>query len=250
MKDEFSGDTGLKENFDGTITSPEFTQSQRGNWGLHFTIAADDGEEVERTYSVGGADKGWTSYDGGETIEGPSAKARFHVRSSIQKFIDDCMTAGAGDALRERSKTQFNSRGPFHAALWNGLRFHWDVVQRTEPSRTESGEWVDKETDVMVPVKFLGVAGGVQQSPQPAAQAAPTGDSQAASQAAVAASNGADIHEMDLKMLKGLAKSANDHGNFADLVMEAADHAGEPFIKNKAVMKKIGQEDFYNGLLV
>lgn len=246
MTDEFKGDTGLKDDYNGTITTAEFTQGQRGNWNLHLVITAEDGDEVEQNYSVGGADKGWTSYDGGETIEGPSQKARFHDRSTVQQFIYAAMAAGAEDELRNRSQTLYGSRGPFHAALWQGLSFHWDVVKEKQNRPDEQQQWHEVEVDVMRPTKFLGTSGG--RSPRtPANQTTAQGGTGSNAPTQAPSSNGSDA-DTDTIILKGLARTATDHGHFADLVMEAADSAGEPFLKNKPVMKQLAQKEWFEAL--
>src|ERR1700677_1270460 len=95
MSDEFTFESGLKEDWDGTIVYARFEQQGRGNWALVLKSLADptpdepEGEEVDhRPLSVGGADKGWTSHDGGEEIMGATVKQKYHERSTIAQFIN------------------------------------------------------------------------------------------------------------------------------------------------------------------
>lgn len=239
--DEFRGDTGLKDDFDGVISSAEFIQTQRGNWALQLKIEAEDGDEVEQQYSVGGADKGWTSYNGGETIEGATAKSRYHIQSSIQKFIDVVMKVdGAGQELKTRSARDFGKRGPFHAALWTGLKFHWDVVDEMKARQDqETKEWKDVPTPTMRPTKFIGVTGA---PALPALSSAPTPSAASTNQEA------SDITTPDLTTLRILANQHEDHGAFADAVMQAKDSGGMLFLKNRPVMQKLADKQWYESL--
>lgn len=242
MSDEFTGDSGLKDDYDGTITTAEFEQSERGNWQLRLVVSADDGEEVPYLYSVGGKDKGWQSFDGGETIQSPSAKSRFHVNSAMQKLIDRVMAIPeASEVLRERSATTFDHRGPFHAALWLGLRFHWDVVTEKQ-NRPKEGtdEWEERDVQVSRPTRFLGEAKGK--------VSGSTGTANSTSTPASPSTNGntsTDITEEDLKLLTRLAATNETYEEFVDAAMDATGSNGETFLKNKPVMKLVSKKDWY-----
>lgn len=240
--DEFTGDSGLKDDWDGTITEAEFEQGQRGNWQLKLHVAADDQDDQEFIYSVGGKDKGWSSFDGGETIQGPSAKARFHVKSGIQKFIDAAMKTDASEELKQRSKNLYDSRGPFHAALWVGLKFHWDVVEEDGQRSDSEGVWHDEKVQAVRPTRFLG-AGTAATSTSSSGPATTTNGTAAASSNGSTATD--SISEADLKTLTRLAKMHDDHGEFVDAVMDESSESGEKFIKNKPIMKLIGKKDWY-----
>lgn len=164
MSDEFQGDSGLKDDWDGTIIYSRFEQQSYG-WALILKSKADDGDEVDhRPLSVGGKDKGWTSHDGGEEIMGATEKQKFHERSAIQQFINTVMETDANPVLRARSRERYNHRGPMYADLWLGLRFHWDIKQQTSQRSREVKKddgttetvWEDTVVQVMVPTKYLG----------------------------------------------------------------------------------------------
>src|SRR5215469_499777 len=146
MADEFTGDSGMKDDWDGVITDAHWHQQERGNWSLQLISQADDGEEVEhRPLSVGGTDKGWVSYDTAEMQNERGTNTKFHERSAIQQFINIVMKLdGADVVLRERSAGLYNRRGPMFANLWVGLRFHWDVVEETSRRPKEGTDiWED-----------------------------------------------------------------------------------------------------------
>ena len=245
MSDEFTGDSGLKDDYDGVIVESEFEQSERGNWQLHIKVAADDGDEVEYRYSVGGKDKGWTSYDGGETIQGATPKSKFHDNSGYQQFIYKVMDTEAADELRERSASLYERRGPFHAALWMGLRFHWDVVTEKGRRANEAGDWEERDVQVSRPTKFLGVTSLEGGQPKPAK----SNITPMPTQAQTPSTNGAvEISEGDLKILTRLAVTNDTHEAFVDAVMEASGANGESFLKNKPVMKAVGKKDWYESV--
>ena len=260
MVDEFQGESGLKEDWDGAITESRFEQQGRGNWALVLKSKADDGEEVEhRPLSVGGADKGWVSHDGGEEIMGPTEKSRFQERSTIQQFINRAMGTGAEEVLRKRSAENYNHRGPMYAGLWLGLRFHWDVMKEhqdrpqevTLADGTVSREWISTEVTNMWPTKFLGVS-GEQTLPleptQSSSSAAATSGSGSTTQPAgpVAAQDG--ISTEDLQIVKVLAVSHDDWGEFAEAVMAASDSQGNALVKNPAVRKSLAKRDWWSSL--
>jgi len=252
MSDEFQGESGLKEDWDGTIAIARFEQQGRGNWALQMTSLADDGEEVRhRALSVGGADKGWASHDGGEEIMGTTVGQKFHMQSAIQGFINRVMALdGAADELRKRSKDLYESRGPMHAKLWEGLRFHWDVIQepRREPNPDNpSGSWVVKAGEfvgVMVPERYLGVADEAPKAhyvPQPSQQ-------QTLPSSAPSSTNGGDISEADMVTLKLIAMSAETHKEFADAVMDTQGENGELLTRNPSVRKSLAKKEWWEAL--
>jgi hypothetical protein len=241
--DPFKGDTGLKDDYDGTITAAEFLQDQRSKWTLQLTVHADDDEEPGIRLGLFGDT--WTSYDGGETVEGPTKKATFDARSAYHRFMAAAMKAGAEDELRDRSNDIYGGRGPMHAALWVGLRFHFDVINVPGNRQNEAGEWVKAEggIPVVLPTKFLGTA-----SAPSATSAAPT-SSPASTTTPAAQSNGAgsDIHPDDLAVLKVHASSL-EYAAFADKVMTLNGQDGQSMLKNKPVMAALANKDWYESL--
>lgn len=238
--DPFKGDTGLKDDWDGVVISGEFVQQTGGNYALVLTNQADDGDMPEVRLGCG---KGWTSYDGGETVEGASTKPRFHVMTAIQKFYTDAIAAGAGEELMKRNR-ELNNRGPFTAGLTVGMRFHWEVVN--EPGqRNVDGVWTDVEGGIarLKVTKYLGTvdapaAGHVQPSPSGAPSTTPASNG---------SSTSTEINPTDIQTLTQLAKS-HPYGDFTDEVMSTKDSSGSVFLKNKPVMALLGDEAWYEGL--
>lgn len=162
---------------------------------------------------------------------GATEKQRFHERSSIQQFINAALKAGAEDELRERSAKLFNRRGPMFAALWLGLRFHWDVVKEaTQRQNQVTKEWEDAEVSILRPTRYLGKATSTS-TPTPLAPA----------------SNG-EISETDMTDLRLLAMNHEEWGDFCDSVMKATDTTGTPYVKNPAIRKNLSKKDWYESL--
>lgn len=239
--DEFSGDTGLQDDWDGTITTDtEFVQQQRGNWALKLVVRYDgkdqDKTDQELFFSVGGSDKGWLSVDGGETITPPSVNAKFHKNTSIQGFfgwIEEHNPELMAE-LRDRSQKKYDRRGPLYAALWHGISCHWDVVEDVQRRPKEgSDEWVDTKVQVIRPTRLLSAD----------STAKPTAGSSA--KETVRSNGSTDISDNDLKTLTRLAMTHESHSAFVDAVMEETFENGETGVRNKPVMKLISKKDWY-----
>jgi len=234
MPDLFTPDTGLKENFDGTITDATWAQSDLGaGFGLALTIDADDGDLA---FVRLGAGRDWISVDGGVTLVNETNRnARFNERSGYWRWIAAAMKAGANTDLQQRSKERFNGEGPLHAEFWVGYRFHFDVVNEPGRRPDEQGNWHDVEGGIPAirPVKYLGRESA--QSPSQPTTTATNG-------------NDSDISETDMINLKVLAKQHDDYGKFADAVMETVSENGEPFFKVRNVMTAIARKEFYETL--
>jgi hypothetical protein len=240
-----SPDSGLKEDFTGTIFEAEWVQGQRGGYSLQLKILADDEEVVQVNL---GAGKDWVSYDGGESVKGPGPRAKFNERSGMWRWISAAVKAGAGDELKRRDRERFNGKGPLYAAVWLGLRFHFDVVKEPGDRPDEKGEWKPVEGGIPAirPVKYLG-------SGEESEKETPKVETQKLTRTKRPAptttpSNGADISENDLEILKGLATRHNDYGQFADAVMETEDSAGVVFAKNRNVMMRLSREEWFEEL--
>lgn len=227
-RDEFSWDIGIKENYDGTISNETlFKQQDRGNWTLTLVIDADDGDRPTINLSVGGADKGWTSVNGGETLVNTFNKeAKYHVKSTIAQFINSAIDAGASEELKARSR-ELNNNGPYEAALWWGMRFHFDAVEEEQNRRDEkTGEWNPQKVQVTKPIKYLGMA----------------------DQAAETSQSTDGIDEDDMRTLVILAAQHDDRGKFADAVMKTPGKDGDPMLRNKAIMAKLSDKAFWDTL--
>ena len=140
-------DTGLKEDYNGTIASAMFTQNTQGtnqNYSLQLVVDADDGEQAIIRLGVG---KSWSSYDGGETVVGATSTARFHQSTAYWRFITAANTSGAGEEMAKRNEA-YGLLGPCHANFWVGMRFHFDVaIDHNAQTQNETGQWVKVEGD-------------------------------------------------------------------------------------------------------
>lgn len=241
--DPFKPDTGLKDDYDGTITSAEFVQVNGGNYALQLVVTADDEEAPEIRLGCG---KGWVSYDGGETVEGPSAKARFHAMTAYAKFIGSAMKSGAGDELQGRSQRDHQGRGPMHAALWQGLRFHFEVLNEPGDMPDPNGgtKWIPNPEGVnrVAPTKYLGTTEESTSSPDSkktsSAQSSGTANTTSPSDS---------IHPADLATLTQHANEL-DFEPWVDHIMTLKDQSGSLFIKNKPVMALLASKDRYEAL--
>ena len=176
--------SNLKEDFTGVIRDAQFVKSDRGdNWQLRVWIDADDGDEVEQGYGVGGD---WASYDGGQTIEHPKGeRTKINNQTSYAGWITAAVKSGAEEELRGRNR-DLNNQGYRAAALWTGLRFHFDVVE--VPGRTrlkvknaegvEVDEWQDTTYQRIYPTAFA--KDGEQLTLTPTSNSSEPGDSQPA----------------------------------------------------------------------
>lgn len=181
MSDEFNPykpGSGLKDDFDGTIVDGTFTTDpQTGTTSIILMVNCDDGDEWPARYSTG---TGWESYDGGVTVKHPGGQRQlFNANSAYSDFMQHAWDAGAKDDMLERAR---KGGGPTVAANWDGMRFHWDVLERPirRPEDTDSGRvWVDDKTNRTLPTRYLGLV-GVQQvlgaAPPVPGVATPSGD--------------------------------------------------------------------------
>ena len=176
MSEEFNPykpGSGLKDDFDGTIVDGTFTTDpQTGNTSIILMVQCDDGDEWPARYSTG---PGWDSYDGGVTVKHPSGpKQLFSANSAYSDFMQHAWDAGAKDDMLRRAK---EGGGPAVAANYNGLKFHWDVLERPirRPEDREDGSrvWVNDVANRTLPTKFLGVV-GAEGVPSAVASASPS----------------------------------------------------------------------------
>lgn len=217
-----SPDSGLKEDFDGTITfETRWNQFEGGNFTLDLKIQADDGDTV---FVRGlGAGKNWTSYDGGESIQGPTSKAKFHAKTGMWKWIAAATKAGAGDYLRAKDAELGGGNGRTFAKVWDGLRFHFDVVDEQGTKRDDDGNFRDATVQVIRPTAFLG-----------------NGD-------APATSNGNSTTPASIaSVLREVAQKATSYKEFGDLAMEALEKL--PADQRKAGYIQIADEAYYESL--
>jgi hypothetical protein len=151
--DEFDTDKGVKDDYDGIIVEAYFQAGEQGDTNLVLKKAADDGDVVEDRYRIG---QDWASFDGGETVEHPS-RSKIRSDSQLAILVERAMGSGAEDVIRERSIAN-GRKGQRTAALWPGLRFHWDVEAKPYSFTSQrTGEEVSGTSYKSYPSKFLGV---------------------------------------------------------------------------------------------
>lgn len=158
---EWSVDTGLADDYDGTVLEAWFSSDSRYNNGqtlmMFWKIKLDrpelfpmiaEGETQER-WPCG---DGWESVDGGETAEHPGgSEKKFHANSQygqlIKKAIKDM---GIGDILDKRGTPQ-------EAKVWAGLRFHFDRIEKDYKFKDrETGQEVSGTSNKLMPTAYLG----------------------------------------------------------------------------------------------
>ena len=268
--DEFQGTSGLVDDYDGEITDAYFSTDANYNNGqtlcLHLEVATDDtsNPEVTNLYPCG---PDWASYDDGATAEHPKGeKQRFNGNTKIMKLITAAMKSGAEDEMRRRSREEFAGVGHRHAALWKGLKFHWNVQTEHVSFTDKLGNKVERDTNVIVPTEFLGIVGETGSS-TPTTPASSTGtaaatnsvrtaqDASTTSPASTTTSspgNGVEAGATDDPLstldaesaakLRLLAKT-QPYPEFLDSALEIPG-----LVTNNAVVSKLGEESFYESL--
>lgn len=259
--DPYAGTTGLKENFDGTITAAAFyKEPEKANYVCQVTVKADDGDDVELRYGLG---KDWASYDGGETAEHVSGY-QFNNRTAYWDFVNKAVLAEK-KTLSDGQKSEIRTRGsvkqdevgrdlgPRLAESWAGLRFHFDIFQIPGQRKDkETDEWVDTNADGTpilfprtLPTAYLGIA-PIQGDLWAPAPSVPVPESTAPT---VAPSIAGDLglSPSDWTKLTLLAKS-HDYSAFVDAVMNLQSEKGTDMVSNRDLMARLADESFYTGL--
>jgi len=276
--DPFAPGSNLKENFDGTIREVTFEKSENSdNYNAHIIVQADDGEEVESFLGLG---KDWVSYDGGRTVEHPRGnRTKFNAQTTYSEYISFAMGGfdgdmnnpdaraadlsrglGADKVMRERNR-RLENRGPQCADLWEGLRFHFDVLKRmgrsnkkvTDSEGRTTTEWFDVIQERMMPVRFLGTGAGT--GTTLSASAPPTVSPPATSASpAVGTAPAQGVHpalaslgEQDREAIVALARTS-DFGGFVDGVMGLNTSTGESMLSVPSVIQALSDEAFYQTL--
>jgi hypothetical protein len=271
--DPFAPGSNLKEDFDGTVREVVFEKSENNdNYNAHLYVRADDGDEVESFLSLG---RDWTSYDGGRSVEHPRGnRTKFNAQTTYSEFVTFAMggfdgdkedpTArpadlgrglGAAETMRARNR-QLDNRGPQFADLWQGLRFHFDIVKRQGRQRKvnvdeqgrRSDEWVDIVQERMMPVRFLGTATGrVTPAAAPPAPTTPT----LTPTLPVGTAQGAAVHPalasldaLDQQKVVVLART-HDFGGFVDGVMGLQTVNGDSMLNVPSLIQALSDEAFY-----
>lgn len=257
--DEFRTTTGLKDDYDGTITDGYFGKPQSGGDRLQsfLKVSADDGDEVELRYGIG-AD--WETFDAGKTVEHPRDKY-FNNRTAWAEFFTAAIKVGAKEELGKRS-AKLERRGPKDSRLFVGLRFHFNVVTETmqlpkldelgQPVRDEKGQVVREPREIsrVLPTAYLGTT-------DDAAPAASPGKAKATKKAAGTTQTAAPMEEpqssngdeapfglekAQLVKLKAKAKTMT-HEAWMDWVTDQ-----DEFVENDELISNVGDEEFYASL--
>jgi hypothetical protein len=263
MPDEFDPykpGSGLKSDFDGWIKDGVFTSEQYGTVLILMTDT-DDGEEYPVRYAVG---SGWDTFDGGETVQHPAgARQLFAASSGYSDFMVFAMDNGAKDVLYLRVK---DGLGPRHAGNYNGLGFHWDMVERPtrRPKLDEEGQrmkddrgrdvWENGTVQRLLPVRFLGVR-DVQAS-LPGVSGATSGVSGVAAPASSAStssdSNSDDpLTRLDLvtaAKVRKAARTSGDYITFVDVMLELTDGNDASIMEYDVIKEALADENWYASL--
>jgi len=269
--DPFAPGSNLKEDYDGVMKEVTFEKSTQGdNYTAHMVVLADDGEEIESFLSLG---KDWATYDGGRTVEHPrGVKAKFNGQTGYSEWITFAMGGyegnradpdgkpadierglGAAAVMRERNR-RLGNRGPQCAELWDGLRFHFDVLERR--GRTRKGdEWVDTVVERMLPVRYLGTnapttaPSAVTPAPAPTPAASSPSPPPPFPAAGTVPAPGvhpalANLSAGDQARVRELAVK-EDFGGFVDGVMRLSREGGGTMLEVPALIQALADEQFY-----
>ena len=218
--------TGLLDDADVTIENGYFgtdASYQSGDaliWILEGE-SPDSDEPVRQFYSIG---KGWETSDNGETVEG---KDKFNVLSNYYMFFRAALDC---DGVQEIVEDRAND--PAVGNLWNGMTFHMER-QEIIPENDNIKPW-----HVLLPVSFLGVAGGEKKG-----KSKSKAKDKDKTKVKAKSSDDDDDTKKAAKVLRGkirkLAKEADDHDEFLDAVHdqfpEVTDH--------EALYNKVLDED-------
>lgn len=244
--DEFTLESGIKANYDGTVIDEWFgTREVTGSsLYLFLKIKADDGEEVEQRFTCG---DDWASYDGGKTAEHPSKK-HFNNNSNVGRLVSAYMNLCESE-VRARSK-ELNGLGPRAAALLHGFKFHWDAFEDSFTPREKNEDGTAKEAIMftrVLPTQFLGIEGvsNPTVATEPAAASTENADASGTSgEAAAVPADGplATVDPSTQAQIKVLAK-AKPYSEWVDAVMGLTG-----VLENATLMVALGDEAFYNNL--
>lgn len=253
--DEFRPGTGLKDDYDGLVNDGYFGTPQTGGERLmaFLKVSADDGDEVELRYSVG---NGWTSYDGGKTVERSDGGERyFNNRTAWQQFISRCWTLeGCKEEMGRRSHELLDRRGPRDSRLLIGMRFHFNVETETMnlperdemgiPKRDERGQQITQAVEVsrVMPTAYLGTKDDAAPKPPKSRGGSKSTTTTATAEAPSSTSptNGADPTLM--AKMKVYAKT-KPYDEWVDAVMGI-----EGVLDDGELVGKLSDESFYESL--
>jgi len=250
MPDEFDPykpGSGLKSDFDGWIKDGVFASESYGT-NIILMCDCDDGEEYAVRYSIG---SGWESYDAGETVQHPAGPRQlFSGNTAYSDFMVAAMEVGARDVLYERVKA---GAGPRFASNYNGLGFHWDMVERPtrQPKVNELGErvrddrgreiWENTTRPRLLPVRFLGVRDVQDHLPGSGAAAYSERFQSGADPLAV-------LDTLTAAKVRKAAERAGDYISFVDEMLELTDGNDASIMDHDEIKEALANEDWYASL--
>jgi len=149
MADDWTTDTGLVSDYEGTITEAWFGPNPQNpeNTMLFLQMETDSEEQpvITERYNCG---PDWTSTDGGKSVTHPN-KDKFNRNSQVGILVDR-VAALAGEEMRGRGSAR-------QASTWVGTRWFMEASTRSGKRRDTGEEWTSTKN---YPSKFLGVATG------------------------------------------------------------------------------------------
>jgi hypothetical protein len=243
MSDEFNPykpGSGLKDDFDGTIVDGVFTTDpQTGNTSIIIMVQCDDGDEWPGRYGCGG---GWESYDGGATVRHPGGQRQlFNAQSAYSDYMQHAWDAGGKDDMLARIKSV---GGPTVGANWNGMRFHWEVMERPirRPEDREDGSrvWVDATVQRTLPVKYLGTSRGVSEQPQLLSSATPATSATDDPLSVLDAVTAANVRKA--------GRESVSYEQFIDRMLALTNSTGTPIMDFVEIGTAVASRDWYESL--
>lgn len=151
---------------DGTIVAVEFTHHEKfvdedGNPRLVMQVIVDMDDHDDPWDKIFSCGNGWISVDEGRRAvredKPDDDSANFNASTGAGRFIKAAVAAGPNIIAERYAEGQ--GVGATDAGLLEGLRYHFDNVERPKNVRGDDGKWrVDGTTADWLPVKFLGEA--------------------------------------------------------------------------------------------
>ena len=242
MTDEFNPykpGSGLKDDFDGVIVDGVFTTDpQSGATSIILMVQADDGDEWPARYGCG---NGWESYDAGVSVKHPGGNRQlFNASTAYSDFMQHAWDAGAKDDMLARIRTV---GGPIVAANWNGMKFHWEVLDREtrRPEDREDGSrvWMDVKIQRTLPVKYFGMA-GVQES-LPVSSSSTSAISATGDPLSV-------LDSVTAAKVRQVAQQAPTYEKFIDGMLALTSAAGTPIMDLVEIGTAVASSDWYEAL--
>ncbi len=211
--DPWAGTSGLRDDYDGTITSMRFVYDSEYNNGntLIARVEVDvDGEDEPEILKLS-TGSGWEDDKKGTAAkrEDGSAPKGFNKSCNLGRFI-----AGA---LETEFAPIARATVPWDATVWDGQKFHFNRIAfpNFDPKKDP--------TDVTIPQAYLGASNGAapaaEKKADPKAKAAAA--KAAAAKAKAAAATGGD--DAGLVVLAALAGECATHDEFIEKAYAALD---------------------------